>query len=138
MKRKIGLLTTLVLVLICVFALADVEINEENFPDAAFRNVATKYDTDKDGMLSDAEIGEVIEIDCSEMGITTLQGIEYFSALENLRCYFNQLTSLDFSGNTALVLIECYSNQLTSLDISKNMALVAVNVTVDLMKVMEV
>ena len=35
--KKPGLLLCLLLVFICAAALADVEINETNFPDAAFR-----------------------------------------------------------------------------------------------------
>ena len=35
-----------------------------------------------------------------------------------MHCYNNQLTSLDVSGCTALILLRCYTNQLTSLDVS--------------------
>ena len=56
-------------------------------------------------------------------GISSLKGIEYFPALETLRCYNNQLTSLDVSQNTALESLYCWNNQLTSLDVSKNTAL---------------
>ena len=38
-------------------------------------------------------------------------------------CYYNQLTSLDVSKNTALTELSCEGNQLTSLDVSKNTAL---------------
>jgi hypothetical protein len=40
-----------------------------------------------------------------------------------LFCYYNQLTSLDVSKNTALLDLQCYDNKLTSLDVSKNTAL---------------
>ena len=55
--------------------------------------------------------------------LTSLQGIEYFESLTQLSCYYNQLTSLDISANTALTELYCYGNQLTSLDVSANMAL---------------
>ena len=42
----------------------------------------------------------------------------------NLRCYSNQLTSLDVSKNTVLTELHCDNNQLTSLDISKNTELI--------------
>ena len=45
------------------------------------------------------------------------------TALTNLNCCDNQLTSLDVSKNTALTTFDCYDNQLTSLDVSKCTAL---------------
>ena len=56
-------------------------------------------------------------------GLTSLKGIEYFTALEYLACSRNQLTALDVSKNTALNTLYCYRNQLTALDVSKNTAL---------------
>ena len=55
--------------------------------------------------------------------LTSLRGIEYFEALEELSCLYNQLTSLDLSRNTALTELRCDYNQLTSLDVSQNTAL---------------
>ena len=98
-------------------------INETNFPDANFRSIVKKYDTDKDGYLSNVEIADVTSIACSEEGIVDLTGIEYFTALQELRCLENQLTSLDVSKNTELQLLNCSMNQLTSLNISGNTAL---------------
>ncbi len=94
----------LLLSLICVSALADVEINEDNFPDANFRTVVNGFDTDGDGTLSDTEIGNVTEIYCRSKSISDLTGIEYFTALTSLNCGSNQLTDLDpgVSGCTAL------------------------------------
>ena len=56
-------------------------------------------------------------------GLTSLKGIEYFTALERLECDINQLTALDISQNTALNSLECRRNQLTALDVSQNTAL---------------
>ncbi len=55
--------------------------------------------------------------------LTSLRGIEYFEALEELSCLYNQLTSLDVSRNMALTELRCDYNQLTSLDVSRNTAL---------------
>ncbi len=49
-----------------------------------------------------------------------MRGIEYFTKLTDLRCYNNQLNSLDISNNTELTDLDCDNNQLTSLDISNN------------------
>ena len=101
----------------------DVSINETNFPDANFRTVVKEYDTDKDENLSRAEIEAVKEIKCYYKDIRSLTGIEYFTALQTLKCYSNQLTSLDISGNTALKSLDCAKNQLAALDVSQNTAL---------------
>ena len=102
---------------------AGVAIDNTNFPDANFRTIVKNFDTNKDGNLSDTEIAAVEKIYCNKKGITNLKGIEYFTALKKLKCFENQLTSLDVSKNTALTYLDCYSNQLTSLDVSKNTAL---------------
>ena len=100
-KRLLSILLTLcmVLTLLPVAAFAegetDVSINETNFPDANFRTVVKEYDTDKDENLSRAEIEAVKEIKCYYKDIRSLTGIEYFTALQTLKCYSNQLTSLD-------------------------------------------
>lgn len=100
-----------------------IAINEANFPDANFRTVVSTFDKNGDGKLNEAEIAAVTEIDCSEKNISSLNGIEYFTALEWLSCDSNQLTTLDVSKNTALKMLYCGCNQLTTLDVSKNTAL---------------
>mgnify|MGYP002529732966 FL=1 len=102
---------------------AGVTIDNTNFPDANFRTVVKKFDTNQDSSLSDTEIAAVEEIDCYDKGISNLKGIEYFTALRSLSCGRNQLTALDVSKNTALTYLHCSYNQLTSLDVSKNTAL---------------
>ena len=101
-----------------------VSINDTNFPDANFSKfVAEQFDKDGDGYLSDAEIAAVTLIDVNRQGFSDLTGIGYFTALKELRCYRNQLTSLDVSQNIYLDSLYCDNNQLTSLDVSSNTAL---------------
>ena len=129
MKRKTCLLLGLILVMICASALADVAINETNFPDESFRNYLLDFenpfavDINFDGVLSDEELALVTNLDVTDKDIASLQGIEYFTALKYLYCGTNQLTSLDLSKNTELIYLDCSFNQLTSLDVSKNTAL---------------
>ena len=105
-------------------AFADVAINAANFPDEIFRNyVSTSFDKNSDSTLSDTEIASVTDIDVSDKAISSLNGIEYFTALTSLSCPYNQLTALDVSKNTALTGLYCYENQLTALDVSNNTAL---------------
>lgn len=103
---------------------AEVAVDEINFPDEIFRNyVISEFDEDNNGKLSEEEIANVTFIPVNRKEITSLKGIEYFTALETLDCGYNQLTTLDISRNTALKSLICSGNQLTSLDISKNTAL---------------
>ena len=125
MKKAIGILVCILTLLVCVGAMADVTINEMNFPDANFRQFIQEegFDANGNGILSNSEIAGVTIIWCPQKGIKTLKGIEHFTALNELYCYSNELTSLDVSRNTALTVLWCHSNKLTSLDVSKNTAL---------------
>ena len=55
--------------------------------------------------------------------LTSLSGIEYFSALTNLYCHGNKLKTLDVSKNMNLTSLGCSHNQLTTLNVRKNTAL---------------
>jgi hypothetical protein len=70
-----------------------------------------------------ANISSITSLDITYLSISDLTGIEGFTALTELRCFNNQLTSLDVSSNTALTKLSCHENELTSLDVSNNTAL---------------
>lgn len=59
--------------------------------------------------------------------ISDLTGIEAFTALTELRCDFNKLTSLDLSSNTALTYVECSGNQLDTLTLPATPTLAVLN-----------
>ncbi|MGN0620632.1 MAG: leucine-rich repeat domain-containing protein, partial [Porcipelethomonas sp.] len=107
----------------CTIKAGGIEINKTNFPDANFLAYVKSFDTDNNNILSGTEIAAVTSIDVSDMGISDLKGIEYFTALETLYCSSNSLESLDVSENTALTELTCRNNSLTSLDVSQNTAL---------------
>ena len=107
-------------------ATCDVKVKEMgiNIPDANFKAyLVANFDNDGDKEISLDEATAVKGIDCSEKSISSLEGIQYFTSLTLLICYFNQLSSIDVSYNTALTDIFSNNNQLTSLDVSKNTAL---------------
>ena len=109
-------------------AAAKLLLNAENFPDANFRAALAKILGISEGdEITEAKIAATTSLDVSSKQIADLTGIEHFTALTRLRCYDNQLTSLDVSKNTALEYLRCYENQLTSLDVSKNPALEELN-----------
>lgn len=94
------------------------------FEDANFKAFCIEnFDTDGDGEISTAEAAVITTIECQSRSISSLSGIQYFTALTSLSCYSNQLTALDISKNTALTSLSCGHNQLTTLDVSKNTAL---------------
>ena len=108
------------------------EINEFNFPDANFRqwiieNLPVKGDAATGYYMTQIQVESVTEIDCSDRGIGSLSGIEFFPGLIKLICQNNQLTVLDASQNTALTSITCSDNQLTSLDFSRNTSLKSID-----------
>ena len=110
MKKSICrlMLSALMLLALSCSAFADVDINAVNFPDEIFRNyVSTNFDKNSDTTLSDTEIASVTDIDVSYKAISSLNGIEYFTALTSLSCHHNQLTTLDLSKNTALTDLDC-------------------------------
>lgn len=104
------------------------EINVTNFPDDSFRSYLLSTSYGSDSILTESEIIRITSIyvngrPSSPGTIKSLKGIEYFTALQYLQCYDNQLTSLDVSKNTALKWLYCWNNSLTTLDVSKNTAL---------------
>ena len=128
MKHKtakgVGILLVLVMLMgllpIGAAAAGDVTIDAENFPDEKFRTVVQGFDTNSDGMLSAAEIAAVTSIECFGNNISSLRGLEFFTALEELNCPLNQLTELDVSKNLELERLDCGENQLTALDVRQN------------------
>ena len=104
-----------------------VYINNTNFPDATFRNYVGDFDQNTNGYLTENEIAYVTQINVPLMNITSLKGIEYFTALTYLDCNGNQLTALDVSTNKALENLICTDNQLSVLDVKANKALIVLD-----------
>ena len=124
-KKLLSILLCLVMVVgllpTAVLAAGDVEINETNFPDAKFRSfVKENLDKNKDDILDAMEIASVKMIEANKMGIKSLEGVGFFTALETLKCWDNELTGLDLSKNTALKDLQCSNSKLQSLDLSQN------------------
>ena len=126
MKRH--LLLVFAALLMITHALADVEINENTFPDDEFRTWVLAQSYGQDGILTEEEIANVSRITVEGgRNIQSLKGIEYFTALTYLNCGSNHLSSLDVSNNTALMTLNCNNNHLSSLDVSNNTQLTKLN-----------
>ena len=120
LKWTIVVALVVAIILCCSVALADVTIDDKNFKDPVFRQYILDEIDDGDGILSDDEIASTRSIWVVEKGITSLTGIEYFTALEDLVCESNQLKTLDIRSNTALERLDCHNNKLTDLDVRSN------------------
>ena len=109
--------------------------NYVRFKDQNFHKyLVDNFDSDKDGNLSDKEISAIKEIDCSKLGISSLEGVNLIKNLTSLICSGNNLTSIDISSNTALITFECDSNKLSSIDVSKNVLLETLNCSNNMIK----
>lgn len=96
-----------------------IAINEKNFPDENFRDyVAEEWDKNYDKYFSPSEIASAKWISCDNKEISNLKGIEFFTNIWLLECYYNNLTTIDLSRNKNLSYINCHHNQLNELDVS--------------------
>ena len=97
-----------------------IAINEKNFPDENFRDyVAGEWDKNQDKYFSPSEIANAKWISCDNKEISNLKGIEFFTNIWLLECYYNNLTTIDLSHNKKLSYINCIYNKLEELDVSE-------------------
>ena len=89
-----------------------IAIDAEHFSDPAFRQyISENIDKDKNGRLQLYEREGIEKIDVSNLGITTLKGIELFPCLKELDCSGNNIKSLDLTGNKQLVTLRASKNK---------------------------
>ena len=89
-----------------------------DFSDAKFKDYCIEnFDVDRNGEISAVEAEAVKEIDCSNAGLTSVDGIEYFTNLESLDVSNNAITSLDVSNNPSLASLNVNCTHLSSLKI---------------------
>ena len=106
----------------------NIAIDATNFPDEAFRNYLLSQEYGKDGVITPQEMKNITSIGVAvtannQQPIQSLQGIEFFTALDSLNCDNNQLTELDLSSNTVLRDLHCNANQLTTLTLPESTTL---------------
>ena len=101
-----------------------VDVDEVNFPDEKFREwvIANVAGAD-DKFLTWAELAAVTSIDCSEEGISSLTGIEYFTNLTSLLCEDNEIDNVNLYKNASLKKLVIGGNHLETLNLDNNQAL---------------
>ncbi|MEP2773109.1 MAG: T9SS type A sorting domain-containing protein [Fulvivirga sp.] len=139
--------------LIALLSASTIKAQNVTIPDANFKaylvgNSSINTNADTEIQVSEAQAFTGV-INCKDLGIADLTGLEAFTSLTQLICGGNpsltsmdvsqntalfsinvtnaSLTALDVSNNTALQYLQCSSNQLTSLDLSQNTALLELN-----------
>lgn len=93
-----------------------VTIDEQHFPDEAFRKYLETLDENHDGKL-DTEL--ITDISVNDRNVKSLKGIEFFSKLDAIYIADTKCTEIDLSCNTGLKYITVWNNGLLKkLDIS--------------------
>ena len=100
----------------------NVYIPDANFKAYLVGNTNINTNSDTEIQVSEASVFNGA-IDCSNLFISDLTGIEAFTSLIDLVCNENQLISLDVSQNIVLEGLSCGNNLITSLNLSLNTAL---------------
>ncbi|WP_298516743.1 hypothetical protein [uncultured Kordia sp.] len=99
-------------------------------PDDRFEQALIDLGYDS-GPLNDyvltANINTITVLNVTYKGITDLTGINDFTALVQLDCGYNALSSIDIRGNANLEILDCRFNAITSIDVTNNAALRALS-----------
>ncbi len=94
-----------------------VVLNLATFPDHNFRDYMTSLYPK--GYMTNGDIANLTTLSVYSKGIANMKGIEFLTALKELRCWSNPFTSLNLSSNTELTYLDCAPNSnLTSLYLS--------------------
>lgn len=76
------------------------------------------YDDDGDGYISNDEAANITIVNCSNMEITDLTGLESCPNLEILNCSGNSITRINLPNLVNLQTIRCYDNPIGYLNIN--------------------
>lgn len=131
-KRRVALVRAIVMGIVLLMpahGMAQVAINETNFPDAKFRHFVDSI-SGNTHVLSQKTIDATTTFGTrlEKYGVSDLTGLKYFTNLTTLDCQKNpKLTSIDLSGNTKLQIIYTQKCNITSLDFSNNPAMTYIN-----------
>ncbi len=91
----------------------------DKFTDVNFLNsVRTIIGKNEEEKIYKSDVENITVLDIHDKDIQSLDGIEYFTALEKLDCSCNELNELNVSNSHRLREVYCYNNRFLSLDFS--------------------
>lgn len=129
-----------ILLLLVIFTALVTNAQTIIFPDPAFKakllmlgtaigfnNQFITLDANSDGeiQVSEAVLAKYLRVNGGN--ISSLEGIQNFSAMQELQCDSNVLTSLNLDGMVNLTSVRCESNQLTTLSLNGLINLLAID-----------
>ena len=104
---------------------AQTYVPDDNFEQAL---IDLGYDTGPlDDYVPTANINTITQLDVNSYFISSMEGIEDFTALQDLVCWSNNLTSLDLSSNMSLLTLSCFDNFISNLVLPNNNAITHLN-----------
>lgn len=105
------------------------DVRVVNFTCPYFKaSVVGQYDDNWDGEIDYVEAENVTNINCSNMGVTSLDGIEHFTNLRSLNCSHNSIKEIDLSENSGLATLNCSNNPLEKLCVDNCTSLTALSI----------
>ena len=126
MKTRI-LITTVTIIVLSFGAFAqNVNIPDANLKAALVANNSINSNQDSEIQISEAA-AYTGGITLVQKGIVDMTGIEAFTSIKSLKCYANDIVTLDVTKNTALTYLDCNSNEIDVLDVSQNTGLTYLN-----------
>ena len=100
-----------------------------NFIDPYFKaSVVDQYDDNLDGEIDYTEAENVTSINCSNMGVTSLGGIEHFVNLRSLNCSNNTIKEINLSQKNRLTTLNCHNNPIEILNVDNCTSLTALSI----------
>ncbi|WP_299116498.1 T9SS type A sorting domain-containing protein [uncultured Winogradskyella sp.] len=111
--------------IVVVFLTTTANAQYTAIPDANFEAALAAYDDiSNDGQVPTNSINTLTFLNVSNNNITSLNGIQDFTALEQLEFNDNDIQTVDLSQNVSLQRLRSYSNPLINLDLSHNTQLI--------------
>lgn len=121
------------LILVALFLFSFTQAQIVNIPDANFKLKLTSetvadldgdgsldgdVDTNNDGEIQVSEAESVYRLRIFVGEISSVEGIASFVNITNLDIQYTDITELDLTNNTSLLVLNCGHNQLTTLNVS--------------------
>jgi len=109
--------------------ITDIDISDDFICPAFKQYLNQNHGVPATGAIYPSHVRNITQISASNRGITSLNGIQHFSNIENIVVQGNNLTELDLSGLHRLRHLNASNNNLTILDVTGATALEAISIS---------